>query len=138
MTEDELFQFRDRVLESLPGFVEPAAYAVGVVGPGGTRFGVINADRTHRLPAAVLGSVLGYRSGTCTIELTAATLDAAIARLAPAEACTKWDHPNLWTWRDVRATTTDDERVVAVFIGDEGDRAADGPQRELRRQAGWG
>ena len=97
----------------------------------------MNADRTHRLPAAVPASVLGYRSGTCTIAVSPDALDAAIEGLAPAEACTTWDHPNLWSWREIRTGIVEQEQVVAVFIGEQADRAADGPQRDLRRQAGW-
>lgn len=137
MTEDELFQFRDHLIATLDGFVEPAAYAVGVVGPAGVRFPATNVDRKHRLPAAVLAEVLGYRSGTCTLALTTEQLDAAIERLAPAEACTAWDHPNLWAWRDLRTGVAGDARFVVVFIAEPGDRETDAIQAAFRSQAGW-
>lgn len=87
MTEDELKQFGKSLLTTLPGFAQPIAYGIGAVGRNGTRFPVTNSDGAHRLPAIVLGSVLGYRSGTCTLALSTQQLDAAIEQLSPAEAC---------------------------------------------------
>jgi hypothetical protein len=138
MTEDELFQFRDDVIATLGDFEEPVGYGVAVVEAAGARFPVVNADGLHRLPAAVLASVLGYRSGTCTLAMSREQLDESIERLAPAEACTAWDHPNLWSWRELRTSAGDDERFVVVFVGHRDDRASDDAQRAFRREAGWG
>lgn len=65
----------------------------------------------HLLPPAVLCSVLGHDGSTAAIPVTAAQLDEAIETLAPAEACTAYDHPNLEAWRRARGSS-----VVAVFV----------------------
>lgn len=136
MTEDELYQFRESLLATLPGFIQPIAYGVGAVGRNGTLFPVTNSDGVHRLPAIVLGSVLGYRSGTCTLAISTRQLDAAIEQLSPAEACEAFEHPNLWSWRELRATDSL-APLVAVFIGDRNDRSADEHQVTFRTLAGW-
>jgi 2,3,4,5-tetrahydropyridine-2-carboxylate N-succinyltransferase len=103
-TLDGLHAWRESLEASMPGYRRPAAYAVGAatIAPSGqildTRYPVVNTD-AHLLPAVVLSQVLGRTSGTATYRLERADLEAAIAVLAPAEACTEIDHPNLNTWR---------------------------------------
>jgi 2,3,4,5-tetrahydropyridine-2-carboxylate N-succinyltransferase len=135
-TPEQIFAARDAIETSMDGYVRPAAFAlgVGVVGPSGavldTRFPAVNRDEGH-LPCAVLASVLGYRTGTTTIPVDAATFDDVLDRLAPAGACTDMPHPNLWAWRDLRALLAapappGGERVaVAVFVGDLEDKLVD-------------
>src|SRR5437868_13611905 len=107
-TTEQIHAARERIEATLDGYRRPAAYALGVstVGPSGaaldTRYPVVNVDE-HLLPAAVLASATGYRSGTATVRIDAAQLDAAIEQLAPAEACPDFDHPNLRAWRALRA-----------------------------------
>ena len=56
---------------------------------------------THDLPGVVLAKVLGHDGSTATVPLTQAQLEAAVDSLAPAEACTTVEHPNLAAWRTV-------------------------------------
>jgi hypothetical protein len=49
----------------------------------------------------VLASVCGYTSRTGTFPLGVADLQEAVDRLAPAEAAVHWEHPNLWSWREL-------------------------------------
>jgi 2,3,4,5-tetrahydropyridine-2-carboxylate N-succinyltransferase len=96
--------WRDSIEASIPGYRRPAAFAVGAatIAPSGqildTRYPVVNTD-AHTLSPAVLSQVLGRANGTATFRLEPADLEAAVATLAPAEACTDTDHPNLQTWR---------------------------------------
>ena len=96
--------WRESIEESIPAYVRPAAYAVGIatIGHSGqildTRYPVVNTD-VHPLPAAVLAQVLGRTHGTATHRLDHSQLQEAVAALAPAEACHEIDHPNLAAWR---------------------------------------
>jgi 2,3,4,5-tetrahydropyridine-2-carboxylate N-succinyltransferase len=128
-TESEMAEARDRFESAMPEYAPPAAFAVGVatVGPSGA---VLDAWFPHvnlaqsRLPAAVLASVVGYRSGTETRVLTPAELEQAIEQLAPAEACTTLDHPNLRTWRALTKVASAPQPpggtrvLVAAFVGE--------------------
>ncbi len=126
-TPELIASARDAIEQSLDGYTPPAAFGVGIatIGPSGTTldtyFPHVHAG-DHNLPGAVLASIVGYRAGTTTITMEAATLDAAITMLAPAEACTTMPHPNLRSWRTVRALTDatrpgGTRRIVAVFLG---------------------
>ena len=122
-----LMEWRDVIEASIPGYRRPAAFAIGsaTVAPSGqildTRYPVVNTD-AHTLPPAVLSQVLGRTSGTGTYRLERADLEAAIEALAPAEACTEADHPNLQTWRgllDLKAQPDPpggQRVIVAAFI----------------------
>jgi 2,3,4,5-tetrahydropyridine-2-carboxylate N-succinyltransferase len=99
-----LHAWRESIEESIPAYVRPAAYGVGVatIGPSGqvldTRYPVVNTD-AHLLGAALLSQQLGRTSGTASYRLEPAELEQAVAALAPAEACHEVDHPNLDAWR---------------------------------------
>ena len=99
-----LTAWRESIENSIPAYVRPAAYGVGIatIAPSGqildTRYPVVNTD-VHLLPAAVLAQVLGRTSGTATHRLDRSQLEEAVATLAPAEACHEVDHPNLAAWR---------------------------------------
>ena len=134
MTGAELKSFREALQATLPGYAQPAAYGLGVVERGQTRFPVANKGGIHLLPAVALASALGYRTGTCTLALTPAQLDQAIEFLSPAEACKEFDHPNLWAWRELRRTAPDGP-FVAVFVAQLDDRLADDYQRALLASA---
>jgi hypothetical protein len=71
------------------------------------------------------------------VSLDGQRLQEAIDLLAPAEACTAYDHPNLAAWRRVRAEVADqpDAEVVAVFLGDLQPSATNGPYERLLRNA---
>ena len=99
-----LTAWRESIEQSIPAYVRPAAYGVGIatIAPNGqildTRYPVVNTD-VHMLPGAVLAQVLGRTHGTATHRLDHTQLQEAVAVLAPAEACKEIDHPNLAAWR---------------------------------------
>jgi hypothetical protein len=113
---EEIVAARDRFEEAL-GWRRPAAYAVGRDVGGQIEFGRINIAENY-LPGVILATVAGHRSGTGSYQMSAAALDEAITLLAPAEACTEYQHPNLNTWKHLRADIGPHEYVVAVFIDD--------------------
>ena len=89
-------------------------------------FGAVNGvGSIHRLPAAVLASVCGYTTGTATFALSGADLEEAISRLAPAEAAVHWEHPNLWSWRELLAGADASSTFVAFFVTDPADAPVD-------------
>jgi hypothetical protein len=125
----------DRYERRMPGWIRPAAYAVGVVDEQGTSFPVVNAG-DHPLPAVVLAMICGHRrSGNWTYVLTVAELQEAIRRLTPAEAWDGSDHLNLRAWREiireVHARPLDDLTIVAVFVGHLDQTLRDDHQQEL-------
>lgn len=117
MTADEVVAFREALQASLPGFVMPTSYGVGIVEGDTIRFPVVNRGGSHYLPAVVLAAVLGYRGGSCSIALTADQLRDASMKLSPVEACTDFEHPNLWAWRELLRTSPTGD-FVAVFVTD--------------------
>ncbi|WP_224763608.1 hypothetical protein [Salinibacterium sp. ZJ70] len=121
-TLDEIIAARTRIAESLVGWVQPAAHGIGLIPAGETpaahHFPVANTEN-HILPGVISASVLGYRRGSCVLEVTRAQLEEIIRRLTPAEACLEVGHPNLWMWRDTFLPTLDanpDARLVAVYL----------------------
>ena len=129
-TLTDLATARIQIAASMPGFVPPEATAIGFVpdgeDPSAHHFPVVNT-RDRLLPGVVAASVLGYRSGTRTIEVSEADLLHIIDMLAPAEACHVIEHPNLRLWRDtilVEVQAGRPGRILAVFIGDLDDAAS--------------
>lgn len=138
VTRDEVLAARLRYESAIPGWRCPRLYGLGVrKGHGDIWFPFI-CHGDHPLPAAVLATVCGHRSGSASYEMTVDQLDDAIRRLAPAEACTDWDHPNLAAWRQVRRSlgAEPDWGVVAVFDADPGSPSEASDVLTLRRQAG--
>lgn len=134
-TLDEIIAARTRIGESLAGWMQPAAHGIGLI-PDGTEpdhshFPVANTSE-HVLPGVVAASVLGYRRGSCVLEVSREALDEIIARLEPAEACEEVPHPNLWMWRDTFRAAPG--RLVAVFLESLGDPVA-GPEDAAFRAA---
>ncbi|MEV2275004.1 hypothetical protein AB0I72_05410 [Nocardiopsis sp. NPDC049922] len=124
-TKEAIIRAREELEAAHTGWRRPAAYGIGVERDGGTVFGLTNAGGNH-LPAVVLGRTLGHVSGTATHRMTVEQLDAAIAGLAPAEACPDFDHPNLHHWRELRAEVAEKGgQLVAVFVGDLADPPVD-------------
>ena len=104
----------------------PAAYGVARVDAEHFAFGEINGvGSVHRLPAAVLASVCGYTSRTATFPLSGADLAEAVRRLAPAEAALHWEHPNLWSWRELLDGADPSSTFVAFFVADPADEPVD-------------
>ena len=100
---------------AISGFQAPIAYAVGFRDGSGWVFPQMNQPGgIHGLPAVMLAEVLGYRSGTVEYVLTEAQLAEAIDKLAPAEAATDIEHPNLWAWRAIADRRPG--QMAAVFI----------------------
>lgn len=145
-TLDQIKAALARYEQRIPGWNRPAAYAVGLANEHGTYFPTVNIGRQlcdaaesspeeYNLPAAVLAAMCGYGAGTWTYVLTVEQLRKAVARLAPAEAWTGSDHPNLAAWREilheVRARPLEDQTIVAVFIGHPDPQPRDEYQQEL-------
>jgi hypothetical protein len=139
-TLDEIIAARTRIIASLSGWQHPAANGIGFVPlgeePRAEHFPIVNTDE-HLLPGVIASAVLGYRRGTCVLEVSRAALDLIIEQLEPAEACTEVPHPNLWMWRDTFRTQLDagtSGRVVAVFVASLDDPVA-GPEDAALRAA---
>jgi hypothetical protein len=137
-TLDGLAAIRGRLESLIEGWAPPASYAVAIDG----EFPHVNTPGgTHGLPAVVLATVLKHDGSTATLELTRHQLDEAITALAPAEACTAVDHPNLAAWREVarRHDAAPGARLTAVGMVDRGVRALRrrpgqlGPRRRVAR-----
>ena len=109
---------------TIEGWQEPAAYAVGISSASSSpelEFPHINPPGSaHGLPGVVLAKLLGHASGTQTYELSRPQLEAAVETLAPAQACTSVDHPNLAAWRTVLGELESNpaRTAYAVFVGD--------------------
>ncbi|GAA3213772.1 hypothetical protein [Actinocorallia longicatena] len=117
-TLDDLAAARERFAAALPGWRPPSVHAIGLATADATDFLIVNKGAA--LTAVVLSTVCGHRSGTASYTLTEERLDAAIALLAPAEACTEVGHPNMRVWRSIRATPLPaGTTIVAVFIDDD-------------------
>jgi len=137
-TPEELAAARETIAASIEGWKPPAAYAVGLTSATSSaeyEFPVINVG-DHYLPAVVLAKTIGYANGTATHVLSVAELSHAVDGLAPAEACTTMDHPNLWAWREFLAEVESNpfRGIVAVFIGDLGDPVSSEADGSLRTQ----
>ena len=130
MTADDVIAFREALQATLDGYVQPAAYGVGLVEADGVRFPVVNNGGIHALPAVVLAAILGYRSGTATIAVTPDQLRQAFELLAPVEACTEFTHPNLWAWRELLRANPSGP-FVAVFVERRNAPPSDNVQRSF-------
>lgn len=129
VTPDDLRAARERFAAGIPGWVQPVVHGLVTTIDGVTRVQVVSG-MDHRLPAVVLGSVIGRVSGTATFAVTPQQLASAVELLAPAEAALHCPHPNLWTWRRVLAEGP--TSIEAVFIDDLGDPVSSDADRLLR------
>lgn len=139
-TREEVLAARTRYESAIPGWRRPGLYAVGTRHDDGRlRFSFI-CHGDHPLPAAVLATVCGHQHGSASYDLTVEQLEEAIYRLAPAEACVDWDHPNLAAWREVYRSVGDDpdQKILAVFDADPYAQSDVPEVLALRRQAGVG
>ena len=130
-TTDEIAEARQRFEAAIPGWVAPTAYAIGRLVGDQVEFVRVNVAE-HPLPAVVLATVCGHRAGSASYQLDSAALRRAIALLAPAEACTAYQHPNLAAWRQLDSILGPAESAVVVFVG-ELDRACDDRHAEALR-----
>ncbi|CAL9407635.1 hypothetical protein SUDANB121_01601 [Nocardiopsis dassonvillei] len=137
VTEEDIHAARTRLEEGHPGWERPVAFAVGRERDGELRFPWVNVPGAmHGLPAIVLARALGHVRGTAVYDLAPGTLREAERGLSPAQACTAFDHPNLFAWRDLLADLRDTDRLVAVFVQDRADPPVDDRDRAFRRAAG--
>jgi hypothetical protein len=116
-TPEQIAAARARFEAAIPGWQHPRVFGVGRLVDGRVDFARINTS-VHRLPAVVLATVCGHSGGSASYLLDVAAFDRAIALIAPAEADTSQEHPNLWAWRRFRTDLAEDDVVVAVFDAD--------------------
>ena len=137
-TPDGLAAIRTALAASIEGWQDPVAYAVGISPASSSpevEFPHVNPPgAAHGLPGVVLAKVVGHTAGTATYELATPQLDAAIQTLAPAQACTAVEHPNLAAWRTVRAELDSNpaRTAYAVFVGDLDDPVVSEAEATLR------
>src|SRR5690606_4606756 len=126
-TRDEFVAMAD-ALRARDGYVEPAAFGIGVAtfaeADGSvldTWYGAVNLDENHGA-AAIVADVVGHHGGAATYELSPAHLEEVLARCAPV-LDDGGDHPNL---RVLGALAAGDRgpselpvrrRPVVTFIG---------------------
>jgi len=137
-TPDGLAAIREHLAARLDGWRQPVAYAVGLSPASSSPewvFAHVNAPGgRHGLPAVILATVLRHDGSTATLPLSRSELAAAVQSLAPAEACTELEHPNLAAWREVLAELEGNpaREARAVFVADLDDPVsseADGSMR---------
>jgi hypothetical protein len=123
-TPDGLAAIRDHLAARIDGWRAPVAHAVGLSPASSSPewvFPHVNAPgASHALAAVVLATVIGHDGSTATVDLSRSDLEAAVESLAPAEACTAVEHPNLAAWREVLAELASNpaRSAVAVFVAD--------------------
>lgn len=125
VTDEDLLAARHRFADGIPGFSQPVAYSVARLDDDLLTFGYVNAPTSeHRLPAVVLATFCGYINRTGTYPLSTASFSHAVAALSPAEAATHWQHPNLWSWRQLLEETGPGSRFLAFYVSDLDDPVA--------------
>jgi hypothetical protein len=133
-----LAAIREHLAARIDGWRQPVAYAVALSpassSPGWVFAHVNGPGGQHGLPAVVLATVLGHDGSTATLPVSKADLAAAVESLAPAEACTALEHPNLAAWREVLGELEGNpaREAQAVFVADLDDPVsseADGSMR---------
>ncbi|MDZ5622961.1 pyridoxamine 5'-phosphate oxidase family protein [Nocardioides sp. HM23] len=133
-TLDGLAAIRERLGDQIDGWVPPVSYGLALDG----EFPYVNQPGgRHGLPGVVLATVLKVDGSTATLEVSRQQLDEAITALAPAEACTDVDHPNLAAWRAIAARLDQNGggSVTAVFV-----RSVDDPvgsELDATLRAAW-
>ena len=126
VTDADLFEARQRFAARIPGFELPIAYSVARLDDDRLTFGHLNRPGgEHRLPGVVLASHCGYTNRTGTFTLDADTFESVITALTPAEAATHWEHPNLWSWRQLLADSGSESTFIAFFLANLDDPAVD-------------
>jgi hypothetical protein len=135
-TPEEVAAARTQLIARIPGWTLPASYGLARENSGRIEFARANFGE-HALPAVVLATVLRHEGGTAVYRMDAKLLSQAIRLLGPAEVCTAYEHPNLWTWRVVLEQIADGGEAIAVFAYDpetDGEDPAVKALRDLERQ----
>jgi hypothetical protein len=140
-TIEKIHAAQARFESQMPGWVGPAAYGVLLVehdqiDSSEVRFPHVNLGSYHALPAVVMGLLTGRVDETATFEVSAGQLDQAIDMLAPAEAATQFEHPNIESWRAMRDRHKEDSstRIFVVFVADFDDPTSGPYDKALRAQ----
>ncbi len=116
-TDEDLRAAHQRFAALIPGYAQPTAYTLARRDGGGLTVGHVNGPGgEHKLPAVVLASVCGYVDRTGVFRLNRDQVAEAVELLAPAEAATHWDHPNLWSWRRLRTAADAGSSFLAYFV----------------------
>ncbi|MEV8515062.1 hypothetical protein [Dactylosporangium sp. NPDC051484] len=123
-TVEAIAAARDRFEAAIPGWRPPAAFGIARDGADGPSFARVGSAE-NRLPAAVLATVCEHVGGSGSYRLGRDDLERVIGLLAPAQACTDVEHPNLVAWQRLYADLAPGEHVVAVFAADLTDAAGD-------------
>lgn len=135
VTGDEVRAAKNRMRAAIVGFAQPVAYSLARRDPDGLTFAHINeVGGTHELPAVCLATVCGYVSGNAAIDMSYPEVAEAIHLLSPAEPCTEFEHPNLWSWRPLLEASAESDAFVAVFIGDVDTPPSTDEERALRER----
>ncbi len=140
-TVEDIAAARTELEATMPGYVTPAAYAIGVatIGPSGAVLDVtyphVNAGG-HGFTASVVAKTTGYTSGTATFRITPADLDEIMGAVAEA-AKVDIPHPNLASWQALAEIVSapahgGTRQLVAAFIGDLSDDPIDAIDAYLR------
>lgn len=139
-TPEKINAMRAAMAAAMPAWVPPAAYGVTLVpaaslGTTSVHFPVVNVG-VHGFPALAVGEVTGRRSETATYEVSAQALARAVDIVAPAEAATMYQHPNLTSWRRLlnELERTPGGRIFAVFIASLDDPVSSPYDEALRQQ----
>ncbi|MDI1462700.1 hypothetical protein QEZ54_17130 [Catellatospora sp. KI3] len=122
-TVEDINAARRQREDAIAGYEPPAAFSLGRLVADRVEFAYVNVG-IGLLPAVIVAGVCGHVSGSAAYRLTVGQFDAALAELAPAEACTDLPHPNLWSWRALRAGMSGEDQLIAVYADDLG---ADSP-----------
>ena len=84
VTVEELKAAKAALIESMPGWTPPAAYACDSPRKRVRWSGHINNRGVHGFPAVALSKVLGYRAGSASFPMDLRTFDEVIDVLRPA------------------------------------------------------
>jgi len=123
-TPDGLDAIRDHLAARLADWRPPVAFAVALSPASSSPewvFPHVNVPGgRHGLPAVALATVLEHDGTTASLAVSKAQLAAAVESLAPAEACTSLQHPNLAAWREVLTELEGNpaREAKAVFVAD--------------------
>lgn len=129
-TLEGLAALRSEYSARIDGWAAPLAWGVAV----GDSFPHVNLPGgMHGLASVALALGIGHDGSSATLALTPDQLAAAIELLAPAEACTSVEHPNLAIWRRALASG---EALAAVFVADLSDPVTSELDGALRLAAG--
>jgi hypothetical protein len=73
----------------------------------------------------VLATFCGYTKQTGVFPLSTDEFSRAVTALQPAEAATHWEHPNLWSWRQLLQQVGPDSAFIAFYLTDPNDVVID-------------